>query len=231
MRPGMDGASGAEQFETVIIGGGQAGLSVGYHLARQGRRFVILDANQRIGDPWRTRWDSLRLFTPARYNGLPGWPFPAPAWSFPGKDEMADYLEAYAARFDLPVRTGVRVDRLFREGDRYVMAAAKDRLEADNVVVAGAPICAPGSPRSPPSSTRASSSCTPAGIGIHPSCRRAASWSSGPPTRGPRSPWRCPGSTGPGCRAGIPARNPTAPEAAGGIGFSSRWSGSWPPTC
>jgi putative flavoprotein involved in K+ transport len=132
----MDRASGAQQFDTVIIGGGQAGLSVGYHLARQGRRFVILDANQRIGDAWRRRWDSLRLFTPARYNGLPGWPFPAPAWSFPTKDEMADYLEAYAARFDLPVRTGVRVERLSREGDRYVVAAGKHRLEADHVVVA-----------------------------------------------------------------------------------------------
>jgi Pyridine nucleotide-disulphide oxidoreductase len=97
---------------------------------------VIRDANQRIGDPWRMRWDSLRLFTPARYNGLPGWPFPAPAWSFPAKDEMAGYLEAYAARFELPVRTGVRVDRLSREGDRYVVAAGKHRYEADHVVVA-----------------------------------------------------------------------------------------------
>jgi putative flavoprotein involved in K+ transport len=132
----MDRASGAQQYDTVIIGGGQAGLSVGYHLARQGRRFVILDANRRIGDAWRRRWDSLRLFTPARYNGLPGWPFPAPAWSFPTKDEMADYLEGYAARFDLPVRTGVRVERLSREGDRYVVAAGKHRLEADHVVVA-----------------------------------------------------------------------------------------------
>ena len=132
----MDGAGGAEQFETVIIGGGQAGLSVGYHLARRGRRFVILDANQRIGDAWRKRWDSLRLFTPARYDGLPGWRFPAPAWSFPTKDEVADYLEAYAARFDLRVRTGVRVDRLSREGDRYVVSAGGRRLEADHVVVA-----------------------------------------------------------------------------------------------
>jgi hypothetical protein len=82
---------------------------------------VIRDANQRIGDPWRMRWDSLRLFTPARYNGLPGWPFPAPAWSYPTKDEVADYLEAYAARFDLPVRTGVRVERLSREGDRLLI--------------------------------------------------------------------------------------------------------------
>jgi putative flavoprotein involved in K+ transport len=132
----MDGAGGAERFETVIIGGGQAGLAVGYHLARRDRRFVILDANQRIGDAWRKRWDSLRLFTPARYDGLPGWPFPAPAWSFPTKDEVADYLEAYAARFDLPVRTGVRVDGLSREADRYVVAAGKHRYEADNVVVA-----------------------------------------------------------------------------------------------
>jgi putative flavoprotein involved in K+ transport len=132
----MDGPSGAEHIETVIIGGGQAGLSVGYHLARRDRRFVILDANQRIGDPWRTRWDSLRLFTPARYDGLPGWPFPAPAWSFPTKDEVADYLEAYAARFDLPVRTSVRVERLSREGDRYIVAAGKSRFEADHVVVA-----------------------------------------------------------------------------------------------
>jgi len=132
----MAGASGSEQFETVIIGGGQAGLSVGYHLARRGRRFVILDANQRIGDAWRQRWDSLRLFTPARYDGLPGWPFPAPAWSFPTKDEVADYLEAYAARFDLPVRTGVRVDGLSRQGDRYVVAAGDRRFEADHVVVA-----------------------------------------------------------------------------------------------
>jgi putative flavoprotein involved in K+ transport len=132
----MDGGSGAEQFETLIIGGGQAGLSVGYHLARRGRRFMILDANQRIGDAWRTRWESLRLFTPARYDGLPGWPFPAPAWSFPTKDDVADYLEAYAARFDLPVRTGVRVDKLSREGDRYVVTAGKYRYEADHVVVA-----------------------------------------------------------------------------------------------
>ena len=123
-------------FEVVVIGGGQAGLSVGYHLAGQDRSFVILDANERIGDSWRKRWDSLRLFTPARYDGLPGWPFPAPAWSLPTKDEMADYLEAYAARFDLPVQTGVRVDGLSREADRYVVTPGDRRVEAENVVVA-----------------------------------------------------------------------------------------------
>jgi putative flavoprotein involved in K+ transport len=127
---------GPEHVETVIIGGGQAGLSTGYHLARRDLRFVILDANERIGDAWRKRWDSLRLFTPARYDGLPGWPFPAPAWSFPTKDEVAGYLEAYAARFALPVRTGVHVDRLSREADRYVIAAGDRRFAADRVVVA-----------------------------------------------------------------------------------------------
>ena len=125
-----------EHLETVVIGGGQAGLSVGHHLARRGRPFLILDAHQRVGDAWRKRWDSLRLFTPARYNGLAGMRFPAPAHSFPTKDQVADYLEAYAARFDLPVRTGVRVDRLSRKGDRYVVTAGMNRLEADQVVVA-----------------------------------------------------------------------------------------------
>jgi putative flavoprotein involved in K+ transport len=132
----MDGYRDTERFETVIIGGGQAGLAVGYHLAKQGRPFVIFDANERIGDAWRKRWDSLRLFTPAKYDGLPGWRFPAPGWSFPTKDEMADYLEAYAGRFDLPVRTGVHVDRLSKDGDRYVVASGEKRFEADNVVVA-----------------------------------------------------------------------------------------------
>jgi putative flavoprotein involved in K+ transport len=132
----MNGTHGSERFETVVIGGGQAGLSVGYHLATRGRPFVILDSSERIGDSWRKRWDSLRVFTPARYDGLPGWPFPAPAWSYPTKDEVADYLEAYAGRFDLPVQTGVRVDGLSREGDRYVVAAGDRRLEADSVVVA-----------------------------------------------------------------------------------------------
>jgi putative flavoprotein involved in K+ transport len=132
----MDGGSGAERFETVIIGGGQAGLVVGYHLARRDRPFVILDSGERIGDAWRNRWDSLRLFTAARYDGLPGMAFPAHRYSFPTKDEMADYLEAYTARFQLPVRTGVRVDGLSRVGSRYVLTAGGRRLEADRVVVA-----------------------------------------------------------------------------------------------
>lgn len=125
-----------ERVDTVIIGGGQAGLATGYHLAKRAMPFVVLDASERTGDSWRKRWDSLRLFTPARFSGLPGWRFPAPAISFPTKDEMADYLEAYAARFDLPVRTGVKVDRLFREGERFVVQSGARRFEAKHVVVA-----------------------------------------------------------------------------------------------
>ncbi len=132
----MPVAETTERVETIVIGGGQAGLSVGYELARHGRPFVILDAAERVGDAWRSRWDSLRLFTPARYDGLIGMPFPAPAHYYPSKDEMADYLEAYAARFELPVRHGVRVDRLSRNGSGFVAASGTRRFEADNVVVA-----------------------------------------------------------------------------------------------
>jgi putative flavoprotein involved in K+ transport len=125
-----------ERFETVIIGGGQAGLTAGYYLAKHGRPFVILDANERIGDAWRKRWDSLRLFTPAVFSGLPGLPFPAPAWSFPTKDELADYLEAYAVQFELPVRTAISVDALTKSDGRFIVSAGELRFEAENVVVA-----------------------------------------------------------------------------------------------
>src|SRR5919201_5343259 len=94
-RPEEAGGMDPERYETVIVGGGQAGLATGWHLARLGRSFVILDAGARVGDPWRGRWDSLRLYTPARYSGLPGWPFPADPFHYPTRDEVADYLEAY----------------------------------------------------------------------------------------------------------------------------------------
>ena len=128
--------SGRQSFDVIVIGGGQAGLAVGYHLAQAGLRFVILDASERIGDSWRKRWDSLRLFTPAKLDGLVGMPFPGPRNAFPTKDEMADYLAAYAARFQLPVRSGVRVDKLFKQGSRYVVQTGALELEASQVVVA-----------------------------------------------------------------------------------------------
>ncbi len=132
-------AAGAdERVDVVVIGAGQAGLSVGYHLARLGVGFVILDAHERVGDAWRRRWDSLRLFTPARFDGLDGMPFPGPPGSFPTKDEMADYLEKFAAEFHLPVRTGARVESVSRHDDRYLVTAGGRRIEARQVVVAAA---------------------------------------------------------------------------------------------
>ncbi|MGE5333700.1 MAG: flavin-containing monooxygenase [Nitrososphaerota archaeon] len=123
-------------YDMVVIGGGQAGLATGYFLKQQKRDFIILDAGGRIGDAWRNRWDSLRLFTHARFDGLEGMPFPAPANSFPTKDEMANYLEAYAVRFELPVRTNVQVDSLKRHGEQFEMTAGTLRFEAKHVVVA-----------------------------------------------------------------------------------------------
>src|SRR6266508_2161079 len=121
----MSSTPHTQHIETIVIGGGQAGLAV-----------VIVDAHERIGDAWRKRWDSLRLFSPSRFNHLDGMPFPGPGFAFITKDDMADYLEAYAARFELPVKTGVRVERVSREGDRFRIEAGDTRFEADNVIVA-----------------------------------------------------------------------------------------------
>ncbi|MGB8223890.1 MAG: NAD(P)/FAD-dependent oxidoreductase [Polyangiales bacterium] len=126
----------ADTFEVIVIGGGQAGLSVGHHLKKRGVRFLILDGSARIGDPWRKRWDSLRLFTPARFASLDGLAFPAPPDSFPTKDEMADYLESYAAHFELPVLNGVRVQRLSRSDGHYRIEAGSRVFRAEQVIVA-----------------------------------------------------------------------------------------------
>lgn len=128
----------AERFDALVIGGGQAGLAVGYHLAKQGRSFAILDAGARVGDAWRMRWEGLRLFTPGRLNGLPGMSFPGDPHAFPTKDEVADYLEAYATRMDLPVRTGVRVTDVWPadDGHGFRIAAGERDYQANQVVVA-----------------------------------------------------------------------------------------------
>ncbi len=135
----MDGTVKTERIDTLIIGAGQSGLSAGYHLARRGMSFLILDADTRIGDHWREQYDSLRLFTPAHYDGLPGMPFPASSYHYPTGREMGDYLEAYAARFRLPVVSGTRVDRV-RPADElegaYAVTAAGRRYLAAHVIVA-----------------------------------------------------------------------------------------------
>ena len=135
-----------ERYDTIVIGAGQAGLAAGYELSLRDIDVVIVTNESRVGDNWRRRWDSLRLFTPARYSGLPGMPFPAPSAHFPDKDEVADYLERYAERFDLPVRLDTCVDSLSWDGERYTLRAAGSTIEADNVVVATGPFQRPHIP-------------------------------------------------------------------------------------
>jgi putative flavoprotein involved in K+ transport len=137
----------AQQIDTIVIGAGQAGLSAGYHLAKRGLPFAILDADARIGDHWRERWDSLRLYSPARYDSLPGMRFPAPSSHWPTAREMADYLEAYARRFELPVRSGTRVDRVEPiDGGFVVSTADGGRLAAQQVIIATGPFRQPNVP-------------------------------------------------------------------------------------
>ena len=132
----MDPRHMSERHEVVVIGAGQGGLAAGYHLKRRGIDFVVLEANARVGDNWRTRYDSLRLYSPAKYDGLPGMPFPLARRAFPTGHQMADYLGAYAAHFEIPVRTGVAVDGLRAAGDRYLISAGERSFDAAQVVIA-----------------------------------------------------------------------------------------------
>lgn len=168
-----------ERIETVVVGGGQAGLATGYHLARTGRPFVILDAGERVGDAWRGRWDSLRLFSPAKFDGLPGLPYPGPAWSFPTRDEYADYLQAYAAWAELPVRTGVSVRRVSYEGGRYVVETETAQgLGRTRRTTSSSPQATTGCRRRLPSPANwppTSRSCTPSTTAIPTNCATAPS--------------------------------------------------------
>lgn len=132
----MVNKNAGKYVDTVVIGGSQAGLAAGYCLQQEGIDFVILDGKARVGDAWRNRWDSLELFTPAQYNNLPGMPFPAPQGHLPTKDEMADYLQAYANHFELPVRVNTWVQALTREGRTYHLQTNQGAYEASHVIVA-----------------------------------------------------------------------------------------------
>src|SRR5689334_14558981 len=122
-------------LDVIVIGAGQAGLALGHYLQRRRARFLVLDAGPQIGSSWRNRWDSLRLFSPARYDSLPGLPFPAPADSHPTKDDVADYLAVYAAHFSLPVRLGSPVIRLQRDESGFSVTTPTETLRARQVVV------------------------------------------------------------------------------------------------
>jgi putative flavoprotein involved in K+ transport len=135
--------AGDQQLDVVVVGGSQAGLAMAWHLAQQGRRFVVLEAAPEVGQVWRSRWDSLKLFTPAQYDALPGMAFPAPADTYPTKDPVADYLQAYAKAFDLPVRLNARVTDLRGVGDAFEVRTADATYRARQVVVASGPFQVP----------------------------------------------------------------------------------------
>ncbi|NJN54832.1 MAG: NAD(P)/FAD-dependent oxidoreductase [Anaerolineae bacterium] len=138
--------SNEDFFDAIVIGGGQAGLAAGYNLAQKGKSFVILDENQRTGESWRNRWDSLHLFTPSQFNGLPGLPFPKPTYYVPTKEEVADYLEGYAKQFRLPIKHGVRVEALNYNNRQFQVSTGSANLFARNVIIATGPFQIPYTP-------------------------------------------------------------------------------------
>lgn len=143
----MSEAAAPAEYGVVVIGGGQAGLAVGYHLARQGRKFVILEREHDVAPAWCDRWDSLTLFTPRAYDSLPGLEFPGDPDGYPTRDEVVAYLQRYAAHFDLPIRLGTAAKRITREGDRFVIDIGAGAIVADQVVVATGPFQEPRVPK------------------------------------------------------------------------------------
>jgi putative flavoprotein involved in K+ transport len=140
----QENPAGGEVLDVVVVGGSQAGLAMAWHLAQQRRRFVVLEAGPEVGHVWRSRWDSLKLFTPAQYDALPGMAFPAPADTYPTKDPVADYLQAYVAAFDLPVRVSAKVTELRRlEDGTFEIRTADHTYRARQVVVATGPFQVP----------------------------------------------------------------------------------------
>jgi putative flavoprotein involved in K+ transport len=203
--------------DVLVIGAGQAGLVMGHYLAERRRRFLIVDAGAEIGDAWRLRWDSLKLFTPARFDNLPGLPFPAPTGTYPGKDDVADYLQAYAARFQLPVRLNTRVISLTRSAVAYVVNAGDEALEARTVVVATGPFHVPFVP--------------PIAKGLDPDVTQIHSVSYRHPSPSPLagSSWSEPRTRA--ARSLLSSRPPTPSSSRRASGFRRSPSSHWVATC
>ena len=141
------GSQPASDYEVVVIGAGQAGLTMGYYLAQQGRRFVILERGDSVASAWRERWQSLTLFTPRRYSALPGLPFPGDPDGYPTRDDVIEYLERYAETFELPTEFNSNVGRLSGKDGRLVLEVNGRTITADQVVVATGPFQTPFIPK------------------------------------------------------------------------------------
>jgi glycine/D-amino acid oxidase-like deaminating enzyme len=182
-----------DRYDVVVVGGGQAGLALGHFLARDSRRFKILEAADAPAAEWRKRWDSLKLFTPVRYDSLPGLPFPGELDAYPGRDEVVEYLARYAEHFNLPVQFNSEVLAVRGADDRGFVVELRDRAyHADQVVIATGPFQRRGSRPSPSSSTRASSRCTAPTTAGWPTFPAGPCWWWAVGTRATRSPrsWR-----------------------------------------
>jgi hypothetical protein len=187
-------ASPDRLLDAVVVGGGQAGLAIAWHLQRHGLRFVVLEAGSELGHTWRDRWDSLKLFTPAQYDGLPGMPFPGPADTYPTKDRVADYLQTYVTAFDLPVRLNTKVTSLSRTDEGFEVHAADGTLHTRQVVMATGPFQVPFIP--------------PAARGLDPSVTQVHSASYRNPQALPGGPVLVIGAATPGSR--LPRNWPSA---------------------
>ena len=137
----------AKHLEVAVVGGGQAGLAMGYYLREQGLRFAIFERGDSIAPAWRERWDSLTLFTPRRYSALPGLPFPGDPDGYPTRDEVIAYLERYAETFELPIKLNSEARGLSHEGGRFVLEVGGRTVTADQVVVATGPFQTPFVPK------------------------------------------------------------------------------------
>jgi len=199
--------AGEQHLDVVVVGGSQAGLAMAWHLAQQGLRFVVLEAAAELGQVWRSRWDSLQLFTPSQYDALPGMAFPAPADTYPTKDPVADYLQAYAAAFDLPVRPNAKATELRRlDNESFQVRTADASYRARQVVVATGPFQVPFVP---PPAAKLDASVTQLHSADYrnprPS-RRGRCWWWGAGTPGSRSPRSWPPPVRSTCRSPRPIR-------------------------
>ena len=214
-----EGRSPAATYDVVVIGAGQAGLAIGYFLKQQGQNVVILEAADSIGPAWRDRWESLRLFTPRGYSGLPGLPFPGDPDGYADRDEVIAYLERYAKTFELPIELNSAVRRLTRENGPFVLEVDGRRITAEQVVVATGPFQKPFIPEVGADSRRTSFRRTAratANPRTCPQARCSSSVAATPASRSPRSSRPRAGLSSPSARGRRRSRNDCSAEISSG---------------